>query len=72
VLLAAGPAGHYVFSDYCAGFLRSLRYADGRVAETHAWSVGDIGRVTSFGQDAAGEIYITNSDGNVLKLVPGP
>ena len=65
-------AGHYVFSDYCAGFLRSLRYADGRVAETHAWSVGDIGRVTSFGQDAAGEIYITNSDGNVLKLVPGP
>lgn len=71
---AAIPAlsGHYVFSDYCAGFLRSLRYADGRVAETHAWSVGDIGRVTSFGQDAAGEIYITNSDGNVLKLVPGP
>ena len=68
----AALTGHYLFSDYCAGFLRSLRYADGVVAEIAQWSVGDIGRVTSFGQDAAGELYITNSDGEVLKLVPGP
>ena len=65
-------AGHYLFSDYCAGFLRSLVYDDGRVIETHQWAAGDIGDVTSFGEDSAGEIYITNSDGNVLKLVPAP
>ena len=35
-------------------------------------AVGEIGRVTSFGQDAAGELYITNSGGEILKLVPGP
>ena len=38
----------------------------------HQWEVGEIGRVTSFGQDAAGELYITNSGGEILKLVPGP
>ena len=65
-------AGHYLSSDYCTGFLRSLRYADGGVAEITEWAAGDIGNVTSFGEDSAGEIYITNSDGNVLKLVPGP
>ena len=63
--------GHYFFSDYCAGFLRSLRYIDGAVAETIDWDAGDLGNVTSFGADATGEIYITNSGGQVLKLVPG-
>jgi len=64
--------GQYFFSDYCAGFLRSLRYASGAVAETIEWAAGDLGRVTSFGEDAAGELYITNSGGQVLKLVPAP
>ena len=65
-------AGHYLFSDYCAGFLRSLSSASGGVVVDHQWEVGEIGRVTSFGQDAAGELYITNSGGEILKLVPGP
>ena len=64
--------GHYLFSDYCAGFLRSLSSASGGVVVDHQWDVGEIGRVTSFGQDAAGELYITNSGGEILKLVPGP
>ena len=64
--------GHYLFSDYCAGFLRSLSSASGGVVVDHQWEVGEIGRVTSFGQDAAGELYITNSGGEILKLVPEP
>ena len=64
--------GHYLFSDYCAGFLRSLSSASGGVVVDHQWDIGEIGRVTSFGQDAAGELYITNSGGEILKLVPGP
>ncbi len=45
-----------------------------RIAQqkTAPWDIGEIGRVTSFGQDAAGELYITNSGGEILKLVPGP
>jgi glucose/arabinose dehydrogenase len=62
--------GHYFFSDYCAGFLRSLTRSAAGDVTLHDWSPGDIGNVTSFGADAAGEIYITNSAGEVLKLVP--
>ena len=65
-------AGHYIFSDYCSGFLRSLSRGEDDAVSLHEWAAGDIGNVTSFGQDAAGEIYITNSGGEVLKLVPGP
>ena len=65
-------AGHYLFSDYCTGFLRSLSHGDGGVVAVHEWAAGDIGNVTTFGEDSAGEIYITNSDGDVLKLVPAP
>jgi len=62
--------GHYFFSDYCTGFLRSFRYSAGAVIEVKGWDAGNLGHVTSFGTDAAGELYITNSGGQVLKLVP--
>ncbi len=51
--------GHYFYGDYCAGFVKSFRYQAGAVAEERTWSFGNIGSVTSFGEDAAGEIYIT-------------
>ena len=59
-----------MFSDYCTGFLRSFRYSAGAVIEVKGWDAGNLGHVTSFGTDAAGELYITNSGGQVLKLVP--
>jgi len=63
--------GHYFFSDYCTGFLRSFRYEDGEAVDVMSWTseVGDLGRVLSFGFDASGEIYITNNRGEVLKIV---
>jgi glucose/arabinose dehydrogenase len=64
--------GHYFFGDYCSGFVHSFRYADGQATELADWSgqVGDIGRILSFGHDAAGEIYITSSSGRIYKIVP--
>lgn len=64
-------AGHYFYSDYCLGFLKSFRYANGAVADARTWSVGSLGNVTSFGEDAAGELYVTSSNGSVYKLVRG-
>ena len=65
--------GHYFFADYCSGVLFSFRLVDGAARDTTDWteSVGDLDGVTSFGQDAAGEIYLTLADGRVLQLVPG-
>ncbi len=65
-------AGHYFFSDYCGGYLRSFRADDGGVEEQADWTeqVGSAGRVTSFGVDAAGEVYLTSADGTVRRLIP--
>ncbi len=62
--------GHYFYSDYCKGWLRSFRWTGTALADARQWDVGDIGSVTSFGEDAARELYLTTSSGRVLKIAP--
>ena len=66
----ANLQGAYFFSDYCSGWLRSFRWAGGRATDRRQWRVGSLGNVTSFGEDAAGELYVTNSGGRVFRLDP--
>ncbi len=61
--------GHYLFSDWCTGWIRSIRIADGRAGELRQW-IGSLGPVTSFGEDAAGEVYVMSGVGAVYRLVP--
>ncbi len=61
--------GHYFYSDYCRGFLRSFRFTGGSVADQRQWDVGDVGNVLSFGEDGSGELYILSGNGNVYRLV---
>ncbi|HEU4996246.1 MAG TPA: PQQ-dependent sugar dehydrogenase [Gemmatimonadaceae bacterium] len=65
-----GLRGHYFYSDYCVGFLRSFRYSNGAATETREWSIGDVGQVLSFGQDSQGELYILSANGTVYRLSP--
>lgn len=51
-------AGHYFYSDFCGGWLRSFRYDAGSVTDQAAWSVASLSAVRSFGRDAAGEVYV--------------
>jgi glucose/arabinose dehydrogenase len=61
--------GHYFYSDYCRGWLRSIRVADdGTVAERKTWEVGSLGNVLSFGVDAAGELYVLSGNGKVYAI----
>ena len=62
-------AGHYFYSDYCAGFVRSFRYASGQADAERTWDVGPVQNVSSFGEDAAGEIYLVSSNGTVYRFV---
>lgn len=64
--------GHYFYSDWCTGFLRSFRYVDGEVVDATDWTeeLGSPGQVTSFGLDADGELHVTTWGGDVYKLVP--
>ena len=60
--------GHYFYSDFCAGFLRSFSFRDGAASDEREWNVGALGNVVSFGEDADGEIYILSSAGTVHRL----
>ncbi len=60
--------GHYFYSDFCAGWLRSFRYVTAAIDE-RSWDVGDIGSVTSFGEDASGELYLISANGRVYRIV---
>ena len=64
-----GIRGHYFYSDYCSGFLRSFRFTGDAVVDEREWDVGDLGRVLSFGEDADRELYILSGNGRVYRLV---
>ena len=61
--------GHYLFSDYCGGYLRSY---DTEAAEVNVvdWTAdtGVPGNVTGFGVDHDGEVYVT-TDNTLFRLV---
>jgi glucose/arabinose dehydrogenase len=72
---SAVPAlqGIYFFADFCQGWVRSFRVAGGAATELTDWRVLQPGgSITSFGEDAAGELYLMSANGGVFKVVPEP
>ena len=69
--------GQYFFADYCAGQIYTGRFEGGflvdfanRTAELAPGGGLSIATIPSFGQDARGELYICDGDGEVYKIVP--
>ena len=60
--------GTYFYADYCQGWVRSFRYAGGQATEARSWELQDVGTITSFGEDARGELYVL-AGGGVYKIV---
>ncbi|XYJ10077.1 PQQ-dependent sugar dehydrogenase [Telluria sp. B2] len=69
-------AGHYFYSDYCGGYLKSfLASGNGNsnsIGEQRDWGIASPGRVVSFGRDSAGELYIVSGNGRIYKIVRAP
>ncbi len=61
-------AGTYFYADYCAGWVRSFRLSGGQASDHFDWADLAVNSPTSFGQDAAGELYIVGS-GTVWRIV---
>jgi glucose/arabinose dehydrogenase len=65
-------SGTYFYADYCAGFVRSFRYQNGQPTDQKEWPLlsppGSF--ITSFGEDAAGELYVTTQGGGLFKFIP--
>lgn len=66
----AGLDGHYFYGDFCDGWVRSFRYDGADAVEHLSYDFGAIGRILSFGRDAAGELYVLTDQGTVYRLVP--
>ncbi|HUL49645.1 MAG TPA: PQQ-dependent sugar dehydrogenase [Gemmatimonadales bacterium] len=66
--------GRYFFGDYCAGWVRSFVMQHGSAADVrdHSADFGVLAGLTSFGEDARGELYITTANGDVYRFAPTP
>jgi hypothetical protein len=71
---SAMPAtqGTYFYADFCAGFVRSFRYQNGQPTDQTEWPLlSPPGKfVTSFGEDADGELYVMTQGGGLFKVIP--
>jgi glucose/arabinose dehydrogenase len=62
--------GQYLYGDFCGGWVRSIP-AQGATGTPTEWpALAPGGNITSFGEDAAGELYLLTADGGVFKIVP--
>jgi glucose/arabinose dehydrogenase len=65
---AVGAAkGRYFFGDYCSGIVWSLRIVGGEARDVrrHPFRVSAL---SSFGEDARGELYLVSQGGTVYRL----
>ena len=65
-------AGTYFYGDYCDGWIRSFVYQGGAATGAASWPTLDTGQqITSFGEDARGEIYVVLAGGTIYRIAPG-
>jgi len=66
--------GAYFYADYCTALVRSFRWRGGTVVDAWDWRATidpemQLANISSFGEDADGELYIVSLDGVVWKFV---
>jgi glucose/arabinose dehydrogenase len=64
-----GLRGAYLYGDYCAGWVRAARAPRGRVAQDRDLGL-EVPGLSSFGVDAAGELYALSLGGEVYRIAP--
>jgi glucose/arabinose dehydrogenase len=71
--------GLYFYADYCSAMIRSLRWPGPGKPVTDVWDwraaldpVERLTNLSSFGEDAAGELYLLSLDGDVYRFDPKP
>ena len=67
--LASALIGRYLYADLCSGFLRSFVWSGGVTDQMDLTAeLGAHAGVTSFGEDARGELYLVVGSGNVYRF----
>jgi hypothetical protein len=60
--------GRYVYSDLCDGRIRAARLRAGRRTTGTPLDLPRVSQVSSFGEDAAGRVYVVSLSGSVYRL----
>jgi glucose/arabinose dehydrogenase len=60
--------GQYLYADFCSGHVWALP-ADGG-GKRQGRRIGNVPQPSSFGEDDAGELYVTSFDGGIYRLAP--
>ena len=68
-----GLVGRYLYGDYCSNRVFAFRWSDGVASEPVELTAdldpdGLIQGLSSFGEDAAGELYVTSLGGSVFRI----
>ena len=67
-----GMQGRYLYADFVSGELWSLRLVGNRAVDVtdhrRSWSAAEFAGVTSFAEDARGNLYAVGIDGTVSRL----
>ena len=64
-----GLRGAYLFGDFCLGNVTALLEAAGRLVQVKPLGL-NVSNLTSFGQDANGELYALSLNGPVFRIDP--
>jgi len=68
---ATGLAGRYLYGDYCAGGVFTLGSEPNLVGKRIELGYQPI-KITSFGEDAAGDVYVVDEQGGVIyRIIDG-
>ena len=59
--------GRYFYGDYCSGNVWSLALEDGRASNVTRHRI-QVPALSSFGEDAAGELYLVSIEGKIFRL----
>jgi len=65
-------SGTYFYGDLCAGFVRSFQLQNGKLGTQNTWpllSPPAGQQITSFGEDAQGELYLVTQPSGLFRLV---
>jgi glucose/arabinose dehydrogenase len=66
--------GNYFYADYCTALLRSFKWKDGKAVDSWDWKAAldpesQLARISGFGQDQDGELYLVTHEGPIFKIV---
>ncbi|MDQ2984504.1 MAG: PQQ-dependent sugar dehydrogenase [Actinomycetota bacterium] len=62
----AAAKGRYFYGDYCTGTVWSTQVVGGKARGVK--SEANVSSLSSFGEDAAGELYAVSTDGGIFRL----